>query len=81
MPRYFFDVVDGGPHRDDTGSECATLDEVRDAAIQVLPDIAREQIRADGDRRFFTVVARDEEGRAIYTATLGFAGLWLHERP
>ncbi|GEP02661.1 hypothetical protein [Methylobacterium oxalidis] len=34
------------------------MDDVRGAAMKVLPDIAREAIPGDGDRRFFTVVAR-----------------------
>ncbi|MER2266353.1 DUF6894 family protein [Methylobacterium oxalidis] len=81
VPRYFFDIVDGGPRRDDTGTECAGMADVRGAAMKVLPDIAREEIPGDGDRRFFTVVARDEAGEAVYTATLSFAGIWLKDRP
>ncbi|WP_336489798.1 DUF6894 family protein [Methylobacterium nigriterrae] len=77
MPRYFFDIQDGGPRYDDQGTECATLEDVRKAAMRVLPDIAREQVPQDGDRRTFTVVARDESGNAVYTATLSFAGIWL----
>lgn len=45
--------------------------------MRALPDIAREQIPTDGDRRHFSVVVRDEAGNAVYTATLSFAGLWL----
>ena len=81
MPRYFFDIKDGGLQQDTMGTECADLDDVRIAAMRVLPDIAREDIPKDGDRRTFTVVARDEDGHAVYTATLTFAGLWLTHRP
>lgn len=81
MPLYFFDIVDGGSQRDDIGTECATHDEVRQAAMQALPDVAREQIPADGDQRTFTVVARSESGEAIYTATLIYSGMWLNRRP
>lgn len=77
MPRYFFDIHDGGPHRDDTGTECPDLETVRQKAIQILPDIAREQIPKDGDRRTFTVLVTDENGHPVYTATLNFTGLWL----
>jgi hypothetical protein len=77
VPRYFFDIQDGALLKDDMGTECANLDEVRAAAMRVLPDIAREDIPKDGDRRTFTVVVRDEDGHAVYTASLMFAGLWL----
>ena len=77
MRRYFFDIVDGGSQPDDMGTECADLDAVRKAAMRILPDIAREDIPKDGDRRAYTVVARDADGHAVYTATLTFSGLWL----
>ena len=81
MPRYFFDIADGSLQQDDTGTECADLNEVRMAAMKVLPDVAREDIiPKDGDRRTFPVVARDEDGHAVYTAALTFAGLWLKHR-
>lgn len=77
MPRYFFDIHDGGPHRDDTGTECDSLDEVRLQAIRTLPDVARDELPGDGDRRTFTVLVTDEDGRPVYSATLNFTGLWL----
>jgi hypothetical protein len=77
MPRYFFDIHDGGSTRDDTGTECADLDEARQMAIQTLPDVAREEIPHDGDRRTFTVLVTDENGRPVYSATLTYTGLWL----
>jgi hypothetical protein len=80
MPRYFFDFADGGSHRDDVGTECATLDGVRKAAMAALPAIAKEQIPLSGDHRSFTVVARDEHGAAIYAATLTYVGLWIAPR-
>lgn len=77
MPRYFFDIHDGGPHRDDTGTECPDLDAVRRQAMRTLPDVAREDIPRDGDRRTFTVLVTDEDGRPVYCATLNYSGLWL----
>ena len=79
MPLYFFDITSSGSQqdRDDEGTECADLDEVRLAAMRVLPDIARDDLPADGDRQTFTMVARDEDGHAVYTATLTFAGVRL----
>ncbi len=77
VPRYFFDVHDSGTTRDDSGTEYATLDEVRTTAMRLLPDIARDEIPGGGDRRIFTVLVTDEEGRAVYSAMLNFTGLWL----
>lgn len=77
MPRYFFDIHNGGPRRDDTGTECADLDAVRRAALQFLPDLAREEIPKDGDRRTFTVLVTYEDGHPVYSATLNYTGLWL----
>ncbi len=77
MARYFFDIHDSGSTFDETGVECDTLDEVRLLAITALPDVAREQIPKDGDRRTFTVLVTGEDGRAVYTATLNFTGQWL----
>lgn len=77
MPRYFFDIHDSGSTRDENGTECANLDEVRAQALRTLPDIAREEIPKDGDRRTFTVLVTDSDGYPIYSATLTYAGLWL----
>lgn len=77
MPRYFFDIHDGWSQRDDTGTEFDDLDAVRLEAIRTLPDIARDEIPKDGDRRTFTVLVTDENGCPIYSATLNFTGLWL----
>lgn len=77
MPRYYFDIHDSGSQRDDEGTECADLDAVRMQAVRTLPDIAREEIPKDGDRRTFTVLVTDEEGHPVYSATLNYTGLWL----
>lgn len=80
MPRYFFDITDeSGAKRDDIGVECESLDKVRHEAVRSLPEIAREKMPHYGDRHLFTVLVRDEAGRSVYTATLGFAGMWLTE--
>ena len=82
MALYFFDITNHVPiSRDDTGTECASMDEVREQARRALPAIAKDEIPTDGDRRFFTVVARDADGHAVYTATLAFSGMRLDERP
>lgn len=77
MPRYFFDVHDGVLQRDDAGTECADIEEVRRVAKRLLPDIARENIPQDGDRHIYTVLVTSEDGQPIYSAVLSFAGVWL----
>ncbi|WP_375462824.1 DUF6894 family protein [uncultured Methylobacterium sp.] len=80
MARYFFDIEDGELRCDDTGSEYADLDEVRHAAMRILPDIARFE-SADGDRHTFSVVVRDADRRPVFVTTLALTGLWLVDRP
>ncbi|MBE7181394.1 MAG: hypothetical protein INR71_09345 [Terriglobus roseus] len=78
MPRYFFDIHDTGSTRDDTGTECADDEAARVLAIRTLPDIARDEIPKDGDRRHFVVLVTDENGRPTFSATLSYAGVWLN---
>ena len=78
MPRYFFDIHDGGSTRDETGTECADDEAARKLAIRTLPDIARDEIPKDGDRRAFVALIRDEAGHPVFTATLSYAGVWLN---
>ncbi len=79
VPLYYFDIFDGGAHTDEIGTECENDEAVRRIAMQTLPRIASDEIPSDGDRRHFTVVARDEAGLPVYTATLSFAGVWLRK--
>ncbi len=81
MPLYFFDIVDGGAHRDDEGTQCADDEAVRRMVRETLPEIAKDEIPADGDRRHFTIVVRDENETPVYTATLSYVGMWLNKRP
>lgn len=77
MPRFYFDIHDGGSTRDDEGTECSDLEAVRRQAMRTLPDVARDDLKSDGDRRTFTVLVTDEDGRPVYSAALTFTGLWL----
>jgi hypothetical protein len=77
MPRYFFDVHNGGRYRDDIGTELSDLMKVRKEAMQLLPNLARDDVPEDGDHRIFTVLVTDEDGRATYSGTLSYTGLWL----
>ena len=77
MPKYFFDIYDGEQQiRDDTGVDLSGPDAARDAAIGVLPNIARDEL-PDGDKREFVAVVRDESGRKIFRAALSLVAEWL----
>ena len=77
MPRYFFDIHDGTDTRDEEGTELPDLPAVRKAAMNVLPKIAADEIPADGDRQHFVVLVTDQDGHAVYSATLTYTGVWL----
>lgn len=77
MPLYYFDINDGArTTHDEEGQPFADPGAARDAAIAVLPDIARDEL-LDSDRRSFTVNVRDESGRHIFRATLSLVTEWL----
>ena len=76
MPRFFFDFANGAVMPDDTGTEFPNAHAARDAAINVLPDIARDEISA-GNSRAVVVLMRDENGRALFTASLALTANWL----
>jgi hypothetical protein len=75
--RYFFDVHDDEQAKaDDMGTDFTTLEEVRAAAIVLLPNIARDEF-PDGDSRRFAVKVRDRSGRYIFEASLTLKADWL----
>ena len=77
MPRFFFDVHDGHHERDDEGTLC---DDVQAAVLEakiLLPAIARHEVPEDGERQIITVMVTDEDGHAVYSASLCFVGTWL----
>ncbi|WP_262266330.1 DUF6894 family protein [Microvirga yunnanensis] len=77
MHRFYFDIHDGERFtRDEVGSLCQGRKAMRDAAIKVLPDIARDEL-PDGDRRDFMVEVRNEDGHYLFRATLSLAAEWL----
>lgn len=78
MPRYFFDVHDSGVFLDDTGTECADLEDMRRAAMKLLPDLTSAEM-PDGDRRIFSLTVRDDRRRAVFAVTLSLVGLRLEE--
>ncbi|WP_336492722.1 DUF6894 family protein [Methylobacterium nigriterrae] len=77
MSRYFFDVHDHEfSSHDDHGRECASPDRVREIALQVLCDIAREQPLKHMHSRLGAIV-RDESGEVMLTATVNLATTWV----
>lgn len=78
MPRFYFDIVDGGLTIDDTGSEYPNAHAARAAAIAALPDVARDVI-AEGKGREVVVLMRDDSDRALFTASLTLTAKWLVE--
>lgn len=77
MPRFFFDLNDGEREiRDGQGVALPDLQAARDAAISILPDLAREEL-PDGDRRVFVCKLRDENGTVLFIATLSLVAEWV----
>jgi hypothetical protein len=78
VARYYFDVHENDRlHRDESGSDMEDLQAVRREAMNVLPRLALDTIKGDGDRQTFVVVVSDEGGTPVYAATLNFTGTWL----
>jgi hypothetical protein len=76
MPRYFFDIIDGGLVMDDEGIELPDAHAARTEALNVLPDIAKNLLHAK-DERGVSVTVRDEGGKPIFEATLTIEARWL----
>ncbi len=71
MPRYYFDEHDGDTFtKDEEGLELDGIEAARAEARKALPDIARDVLPKDGDRRTMVVKVRDEAGKVVITATL-----------
>ena len=79
MPRYFFDTYDAGQlQMDDQGIDCDTRQDLRENAINSLPEIAREEL-PDGDHHVFVVKVRDLRGSTVFEASLTLEARWLDE--
>ncbi len=71
MPRYYFDEYDGDAFfQDEEGLELDGIEAARAEARKALPDIARDVIPDDGNRRTIAVKVRDGTGKVVVTATL-----------
>ncbi len=70
MPRYFFDVHDGGRFVPDRiGLELEGLEVAKDVARKALPDIVKDNMPGGG-RRDFTVDVKDAAGQIVWRVTL-----------
>jgi len=75
---FFFDIDDGESRETDgRGSELLDAQAARNAAIAILPDVAREEL-PDGDRRTFMCKVRDESDNVIFIATLSLVAEWIN---
>jgi hypothetical protein len=70
MPRYFIDTSDQRHFvRDDFGGNYRDLEAAKAAAVDVLPDMARDEL-PDGDSRSFLAIVRSEDGDTLLQASL-----------
>ena len=76
MPRFFFDISNGGLTIDDTGVEFPNAHAARDAAVETLPHIALDHI-GEGLCREVLVLMRGEDGQPLFTASLTVTAKWL----
>lgn len=77
MPHYFFDIDDGKANSiDDIGVEIDDRKEIERQAVEVLLDIAREELRDDLDRKF-SVQVRDSAATPVFQAGLTLKAVWL----
>ena len=72
MPKYYIDTADGETFiRDEVGYDFPDLQAAKTAAVDALPDMAREEL-PDGDARTFLAIVRGEVGLPILQASLTF---------
>ncbi len=78
MARFYFDIHDGKHDtKDDDGTEFPDLAAMRKEALSILPDIAREVMPNDGNRRDVIVDVKDGNGMVVFTATLSLVARWM----
>lgn len=70
MLRFYIDTSDEDDFiKDETGLDLPDLEAAKAAAVDALPDMARDKL-PDGDRRMFLAIVRDAEGRPLLQASL-----------
>ena len=73
MPRFYIDTTDQDQLvRDEQGHDFSDVETARNAAIDALPDMARDML-PNGDSRAFVALVRDEDGKALLQACLSFS--------
>jgi hypothetical protein len=78
MPRFYIHSHDGDSLcRDDAGYELKNAAAARYAAVEALPDMARDKLPNGRDRRIFKVQVEDGDRRLIYEATLELVEKWI----
>ncbi len=69
MPRYYFDLLDGGLHKDETGQELRGIPQVWTEVRQTLAGLVEH-----GSGSLSAVVhVRDAENQTVVTASLSLA--------
>ena len=78
MPHFHFDIhEDGKLQKDVEGVHLASIEDARREAQHILPAIAYDTIPENGDVKTLMVLVTDEDGQAVYSATLSYNGKWL----
>ncbi len=77
MPRFYIDTSDQERFlRDEEGFEFMDVEAAKNAAVDALPDMARDEL-PDGDNRTFIAVVRDDQGQILLQATMSFGVTWM----
>lgn len=66
MPRYFFDIVNGGSDIDNEGNILANFEAARETAVRIAFDAAISAPPIDGEHPA-VVTLRDSSGRTIHS--------------
>ena len=78
MPRYYFDVLDGGLFTDEEGVEFSDRAAACAEVLRSLPEMANDIVDIE-DGREVSVTMRDEAGHPILAATLTIDARWLDD--
>ena len=74
---YYFDIIDNDVlARDEFGVELGSIEEARDQAQALLPDIAVRDL-PNGELHKITCEVRDEADKVVYRGELTFRGTWF----
>jgi hypothetical protein len=70
MPRYFFHIEDGKPHRDETGIELAGLAEAKCEAMRYAGHLICDSLEDFWDAGEWCLTATDDKGLTLFSLTL-----------